>query len=68
VAISLAAVAALNVWPVTFPFGRQVITLIPVLPLKEIVTGLVVGMAVLASLQPAWRASRMDPIVALRHV
>jgi putative ABC transport system permease protein len=70
VAISLAAVAALNVWPVTFPFGRQVITLIPVLPLKEIVTvtALVVGMAVLASLQPAWRASRMDPIVALRHV
>ena len=70
VVISLAAVAALNLWPVSFPFGREVVTLMPVLSLAEIatVTALVVGMAVLASLQPAWRASRMDPIVALRHV
>ena len=29
---------------------------------------MVVGVAVLASLQPAWKASRMDPIEALRHV
>jgi putative ABC transport system permease protein len=70
VAISLAAVALLNLWPLTFPFGRQVITLVPTLSVAEVatVTALVVGMAVLASLQPAWRASRMDPIVALRHV
>jgi ABC-type lipoprotein release transport system permease subunit len=25
-------------------------------------------MALLASLQPAWKAARMDPITALRHV
>jgi putative ABC transport system permease protein len=70
VAISLAAVAVLNLWPVSFPFGRQVVTLVPALSIGEVatVTALVVGMAVLASLQPAWRASRMDPIVALRHV
>ena len=57
-------------YPLQFPFGRQVITLQPTLSLAEMITVavLVVGMAVLASLQPAWRASRMDPIEALRHV
>jgi len=70
VALSLAVVALLNVYPLQFPFGRQVITLQPTLSVQEIATValLVVGMAVLASLQPAWRASRMDPIQALRHV
>jgi putative ABC transport system permease protein len=32
------------------------------------ISGIVVLVAVLASLQPAWKASRMDPIQALRHV
>jgi putative ABC transport system permease protein len=70
VAISVVAVAVLNMYPLSFPFARQVIVLKPVLGLAEIglVSLMVVGMAVLASLQPAWRASRMDPIVALRHV
>jgi putative ABC transport system permease protein len=70
VAISLLAVALLNVWPLVFPFGRQLITLHPALAPMEIVivSLMVVVVAVLASLQPAWRASRMDPIVALRHV
>jgi putative ABC transport system permease protein len=30
------------------------------------VTGLVLGMAVLATAFPAWRAARMDPLSALR--
>lgn len=70
VALSLGVVALLNVWPLQFPFGRQIITLRPVLSGAEIavVAVMVVAMAVLASLQPAWRASRMDPIQALRHV
>jgi putative ABC transport system permease protein len=70
VALSLAVVAVLNVYPVQFPFGRQMITLHPVLAWREIgwVSLMVVAMSVLASLQPAWRASRMDPIQALRHV
>jgi len=70
VALSLAVVALLNLYPLQFPFGRQIITLQPTLSVQEIATValLVVGMAVLASLQPAWRASRMDPIQALRHV
>ena len=70
VALSVGIVALLNVWPLQFPFGRQIITLQPVLSMAEMVAValLVIGMAVLASLQPAWRASRMDPIQALRHV
>jgi putative ABC transport system permease protein len=32
------------------------------------IAGMVIVVAVLASLQPAWKASRMDPITALRHV
>ncbi len=70
VTLSLGVVALFNAYPLQFPFGRQVITLQPTLSLAEMITVamLVVGMAVLASLQPAWRASRMDPIEALRHV
>ena len=33
-----------------------------------VITVVVLAVAVLASLQPAWKAARMDPIVALRHV
>jgi putative ABC transport system permease protein len=33
-----------------------------------IIVGVVVLMALLASLQPAWKASRMDPVRALAHV
>lgn len=70
VLISLAIVALLNQFPLQFPFGRQIVTLYPSLSVGEVITVslLVVGMAVVASLQPAWRASRMDPIQALRHV
>ena len=70
VALSVGVVALLNVFPLRFPFGRQLITLQPTLSFGEMasVALMVIGMAVLASLQPAWRASRMDPIQALRHV
>ena len=49
---------------------REEITLRPVLELAEVggVLILAVVVSALASLQPAWRAARMDPIQALRHV
>jgi putative ABC transport system permease protein len=71
VALSLAAVYALNLWPVHFTFGRdQQLVLAPALALADAlaVGAIVVVMAILASLQPAWKAARMDPITALRHV
>ncbi len=70
-AISLVAIYALNVWKVTFNFGmQQGLVLSPAIGAKDvaIIAGMVVLMALLASLQPAWKASRMDPVTALGHV
>jgi putative ABC transport system permease protein len=56
---------------VTFSFGRQEnLLLTPVLDVWQLgsVLAIVVGVAVIASLQPAWKASRMEPIDALGHV
>jgi putative ABC transport system permease protein len=71
VALSLAIVSALNVWPLHFTFGRQQeLVLEPSLAAGEavLIGAIVVVIAILASLQPAWKAARMDPITALRHV
>ena len=68
--ISLVIVYSLNVSNLTFSFGRQEnLVLHPTLAISDIlvVNIVVVLVAVLASLQPAWKASRMDPITALRH-
>ena len=71
-AISLAAIYALNIWKVSIHFGMQqeAIRLSPAVSTTDIVTiaAMVVIMALLASLQPAWKASRMDPVTALGHV
>jgi putative ABC transport system permease protein len=71
VALSLAAIYALNVWQISYSFGQQKgLLLAPSLGVADILTTsvIVIVVAGLASLQPAWKASRMDPIVALRHV
>jgi putative ABC transport system permease protein len=70
-ALSLVAIYALNIWRVTFNFGmQQGLVLSPAISARDvlIVAGMVVIMALLASLQPAWKASRMDPVRALGHV
>jgi putative ABC transport system permease protein len=69
--ISLAAIYALNIWKPAFQFGmQQAVVLSPSVSATEvaIIAAMVVTMAVLASLQPAWKASRMDPVNALGHV
>ncbi|HYU69713.1 MAG TPA: ABC transporter permease [Burkholderiales bacterium] len=70
-AISLGAIYALNVWKLTFNFGQQQgLVLSPAIGVKDVavIAGMVVIIALLASLQPAWKASRMDPVRALGHV
>lgn len=70
-AVSLAAIYALNLRRITFDFGmQQGLVLSPAIGVRDTATiaGLVVLIALLASLQPAWKASRMDPVKALGHV
>jgi len=69
--LSLLAVLALNIWPITFNFGRSTgLILRPSLSLSEIAftIAVVLIVSIIASLQPAVKASRMEPIKALRHV
>jgi putative ABC transport system permease protein len=69
--VSLAGIYALNVWKISYNFGQQQgLLLAPAISTQDVlsIAGMVIFVAVLASLQPAWKASRMDPITALRHV
>lgn len=69
--IGLGLIAILHEVTIPFSFGRQEnLFLIPNIGFTDVVTTgiLTILVAVLASLQPAWKASRMDPITALRHV
>ena len=69
--ISVVIIVVLQHAELTFSFGRQAdLTLHPLISIGDIAFAsiMVVVVAVLASLQPAWKASRMNPIDALRHV
>ncbi len=71
VVISLGSIYAMNVSQISFDFGRQKgLLLSPTIGAAEVITVsvIVIGISVLASLQPAWKAAKMDPITALRHV
>lgn len=70
-ALSLLVVYGLNAAKLTFNFGQQQgLVLAPSIGAPDVIgiSLIVVLVAVLASLQPAWKASRMDPVQALRHV
>jgi len=69
--ISLVSIAMMNASQISFDFGRQTgLLLSPSIAANEVITValVVIGIAVVASLQPAWKAAKMDPITALRHV
>jgi putative ABC transport system permease protein len=69
--LSLGSIWGLNLARLSFTFGRQDnLVLAPSIGAADVllVGAVVVLVAVLASLQPAFKASRMDPIKALRHV
>jgi len=68
----LAVLAVLNLTGVEVAFGRgdQVFVLAPTIAPGEVVSACLIVLAVstLASLQPAAKAARLDPVAALRHV
>jgi putative ABC transport system permease protein len=69
--IGLGIVLILNFAGLKFDFGMQkdLVLAATIAPRDLIVTsGIVILVAVIASLQPALKASRMEPIQALRHV
>ena len=60
-----------NMARIAFDFGRQTgLVLSAAISLSEILTisGIVIAVSIVASLQPALKAARMDPIEALGHV
>jgi len=61
----------LNMVGLSFDFGRQTgLILSPTIDLSDIwvISAIVIVVSVVASLQPAYKASKMEPIDALRHV
>jgi len=69
--IGVSVVYILNIAKLTFNFGRQTgLILSPTVSFTDIaiISIIVIIVSVLASLQPAFKASRMEPIKALRHV
>jgi len=69
--LSLAVVYGINAAEWTYSFGRQTgLILSASLGVRDllVISGIVILVSVLASLQPAVKASRMDPIEALGYV
>lgn len=70
-AIGLAGIYFLNVYKIRFSFGLlENLLLSPTVNLSEVclVSGIVLLVSVFATLQPAYKASKMEPVDALRHV
>ncbi|MEA3404835.1 MAG: ABC transporter permease [Pseudomonadota bacterium] len=71
VVISLLIIFGMQQAEISFAFGRQSgLVLYPVLTLSDALfaSGTVIVAAILASLQPAWKASKLNPVEALRQV
>ncbi len=69
--LAFLAIFLINIIKVTFNFGRQSgLVLTPSLKTGDIlfVSAAVILVSVLAALQPAFKAARMEPVDALRHV
>jgi putative ABC transport system permease protein len=71
VLLGLGIILALNLTKITFNFGQATsLILAPTISAAEVLTAsiMVIIVSVRGSLQPAFKASRMEPIEALRHI
>jgi len=68
--LGLIIMVIINHSGMTFNFGRQILVVSAAIAPTEVlmISGIVIVISVIASLQPALKASRMEPIEALRHV
>ena len=69
--IGLGGIYLLNIYKIRFSFGRmEDLILSPAVNFSELywVSAIVLLVSVFASLQPAYKASKMEPVDALRHV
>jgi putative ABC transport system permease protein len=68
--LGLIIMAIINRLGITFEFGRQTLIVSAAISPMDVlvISGIVIFISVVASLQPALKASRMEPIKALRHV
>lgn len=68
-AVSLVVIQILNWKTLTLAFGRQVLTITPSVSFSDVLLTalIVIVISALASLQPALKASRLEPVDALRH-
>ena len=69
--IGIAGIYFLNIFKIRFSFGRMDnLLLSPAININELfwLTAIVLLVSVFATLQPAYKASKMEPVDALRHV
>jgi putative ABC transport system permease protein len=69
--LGIVIVYILNIAKISFNFGRQTgLILSPTINPSDlaVISVIVIAVSVIASLQPAFKASNMEPIKALRHV
>lgn len=70
IVIGLSLLWLMNLAPIDFTFGMMQVSLAPSIPAREVVliTIIVMLVSIFASLQPAYKASKMEPVDALGHV
>jgi len=70
IVIGLGLLWLMNLVPIDFTFGMMQVSLAPSIPAREVavITLIVMLVSIFASLQPAYKASKMEPVDALGHV